>query len=864
MIDTLRGLIEAQVRQSPDAVALLAPDRAPLSYAQLLAHVDRTASVLRRFGIQRGDRVAVVLPNGPEMAAAFLAIAAGATCAPLNPGYRADEYDFHLADLNARALVLLAGAESPARKCASQRGIPTLELEAGPAAGLFELRAGITAPVSDEGFAQPGDIALLLHTSGTTSRPKIVPLTQANLCTSARNIQTALELTAADRCLNVMPLFHIHGLLGALLSSLGCGASVVCTPGFQAARFFEWLPRFQPTWYTAVPTMHQAVLSEAPHRAEAIAGVRLRLIRSCSAPLPPQVMAELERVFQAPVIESYGMTEASHQMASNPLPPRKRTPGSVGIAAGPGIAIMDENWNALPAGTRGEVAVSGANVTSGYENNPEANAGAFAGGWFRTGDQGYLDDEGYLFLTGRLKEIINRGGEKISPREIDEVLLDHPAVAQALAFAVPHSTQGEDVGAAVVFRPGAAATQEELRGFAAQRLADFKVPRTLVLLEEIPKGPTGKPQRIGLAERLGVGATQGRPSFEPPRTETEERLARIWSSVLKRGPVGIRDDFFALGGDSLRAIALSTEIEKAFGKRLPAASFLSEPTIEALARRLAEDGGTASPSSLVPLQPYGARTPLFCVHASPGTVLLYRQLAGRLAPDQPVHGLQSVGLDGDRAPLTTVSEMAAHYIEAIQKARPAGPYFLLGHCQGAYIALEMAAQLQERGESVGFLGVVSTDGAAREPASLHGQFQYHWSRLSRLTARQKWGYLVGRLGYRWQRVRQTGAELLSRLWLACGRPLPLALLRQRLDELNHRAGAAYRPRTFRGRITYLHGDGDHSLEAAALWERLASEGVHILKVPGRAAGVLREPHAGALARTLRDCLPDSAQSSVAQ
>ncbi|MGD0013728.1 MAG: alpha/beta fold hydrolase, partial [Bryobacteraceae bacterium] len=353
-------------------------------------------------------------------------------------------------------------------------------------------------------------------------------------------------------------------------------------------------------------------------------------------------------------------------------------------------------------------------------------------------------------------------------------------------------------------------------------------------------------------------------SFDPPRTETEKRLARIWSSVLKLEAVGIREDFFALGGDSLRAVALATEIEKAFGKRLPAAVFLPEPTIEALARRLAEDGSAVAPSCLVPLQPSGGRTPLFCVHASPGTVLLYRQLAGRLAPDQPVHGLQAVGLDGDQAPLTTVGEMAAHYIEAIHEAHLAGPYSLLGHCQGAYIALEMAVQLQERGESVGFLGVVSTDATAREPSSVHGHFQRHWARLSRLTARQKWGYLAWRLDYRWQRVRQAGAELLCRLWLACGRPLPPALLRQRIDELNHRAGAAYRPRAFRGRITYFHGDGDPSLEAPAFWERLASEGVDVLKVPGRGAGVLREPHAGTLARTLRECLPDSPQSSVAQ
>ena len=848
MSGTLRELIETQARKSPDAMALLAPGRAPLSYAQLLAHVDHTVIALRRCGIRRGDRVAVVLPNGPAMATAFLAVASGATCAPLNPAYRAEEYDFYLADLNARALVLSDGAESPARRCAADRGIPVLELDEGPAAGLFDLHAVASAATASGGFAEPSDTALVLHTSGTTSRPKMVPLTHANLCASARNIQTALELTAADRCLNIMPLFHIHGLLGALLSSLGCGASAVSTAGFQAAEFFEWLDRFQPTWYTAVPTMHQAILREAPRHTDGTARARLRLIRSCSAALPPQAMAELERVFGAPVIESYGMTEASHQMASNPLPPRKRKPGSVGIAAGPELAVVDDDWIPAPAGTRGEVAVRGANLTPGYENNPEANSRAFAGGWFRTGDQGYLDDEGYLFLTGRAKEIINRGGEKISPREIDEVLLDHPAVAQALAFAVPHPTLGEDVCAAVVFRTGAAAAPEDLRAFAAERLADFKVPRSIVPLEEIPKGPTGKPQRIGLAQKLGL---RGEPASDPPRTPTEKRLAAIWSSVLECGPAGVRDNFFALGGDSLRAVTLLAAVERTFGRRLPEASFLQVPTIEALARSLGDDGDSPAPSPLVPLRPSGERPPLFCIHGAAGAALLYRELAAQLAPDQPVYGLQSAGLDGRQAPLTTVRDMARHYIAALRTVQLAGPYSLLGQCLGAYIVLEMAAQLHESGESVRFLGIASTDGPAREPKSLPGQFRYHWSRLSRLTAGQRWAYLADRLGYRWQRVSRAAVDHVCHLWLLCGRPLPAALLRRRIHDLNQRAGLACEPRPFHGSITYFQGDGDPFAETATYWGTLATAGLHLVKVPGRGAEVLGKPNAAALAKWIQ-------------
>jgi acyl-CoA synthetase (AMP-forming)/AMP-acid ligase II len=314
-----------------------------------------------------------------------------------------------------------------------------------------------------------------------------------------------LELAPGDVCLNIMPLFHIHGLIAATLASLSAGAAVCCTPGFNAFRMFAWLEEVKPTWYTAVPTMHQAILQLAPRNAGIIQSARLRFIRSSSASLPAPVMQALEETFNVPVIEAYGMTEAAHQMAANPLPPAPRFPGAVGIAAGPEIATMDADGNLLAPGELGEVVIRGRNVTTGYENNPKANAENFVAGWFRTGDQGIIDEHGYLRLTGRLKEQINRGGEKVSPLEIDAVLLDHPAVAQCLAFAVPHDKLGEDVAAAIVLREGAEATEHELRDFAAVRLAQFKVPRTIVFLDEIPKGATGKLQRIGLAAKLGLG-----------------------------------------------------------------------------------------------------------------------------------------------------------------------------------------------------------------------------------------------------------------------------------------------------------------------------------------------------------------------
>ena len=509
-------LFECLQSGADDDPAIGAPDRTDLTYDGLRTLVAATVARLNELGIGRNDAVAIVLPNGPEMATAFVAVASAATAAPLNPGYRGEEYKFYLSDLDAKALIVAKGDDTPARAVATEQGIAILELVADAAApaGSFTLDSAPDAepdaapdaePARHGGPAAADDIALVLHTSGTTSRPKIVPLTHINVSASARNIAATTKLEAKDRCLNIMPLFHIHGLIAAVSSSLSAGASIFCTPGFNALKYFGWLDQAEASWCTAVPTMHQAILTRAARNKEIIAAHPLRFLRSSSSSLPPQVMTALEETFGCPVIEAYGMTEAAHQMACNPLPPETRKAGTVGRAAGPEMAIMAEtDATLLDRGQTGEIVIRGSNVTLGYANNPKANEQAFTDGWFRTGDQGVMDEDGYVAITGRLKEIINRGGEKISPREVDEVLMDHPAVLQVVTFAVPHDKLGEEVAAAVVLREGEEASVSDIRDFAAQRLADFKVPRRIVMLDEIPKGATGKLQRIGLAEKLGL------------------------------------------------------------------------------------------------------------------------------------------------------------------------------------------------------------------------------------------------------------------------------------------------------------------------------------------------------------------------
>ena len=506
-VSTIAALLEAG---DGDHSAISAPGGVPLTYGALRSLVADTVKGLRARGIQPNDRVAYVLDNGPEAATTFLSVAAGATAAPLNPAYRADEYEFYLSDLGAKLLIVAQGKVSSSIDVAAKLGVPVARLVAHSerGAGTFSLEfedAERASSSASGDFANPDDVALVLHTSGTTSRPKIVPLTQRNVCASARNVRQTLALTPDDRNLSIMPLFHIHGLIASLLAPLSAGAEVSCSPGFNALKFFGWIAEVKPTWYTAVPTMHQAILARAPKNADVVAESRLRFIRSSSSALPPTVIAQLERVFRAPVVEAYGMTEAAHQMASNPLPPRARKPGTVGPNAGPEVRIVDDRWNTVPRGMTGEIVIRGENVTRGYENNPAANETAFFDGWFRTGDQGTMDDDGYVSITGRLKEIINRGGEKISPREVDEIIMEHPAVHQCVTFGMPHEMLGEEVAAAIVLKEGAACDDRELRQFASVRLADFKVPKKILILKEIPVGATGKLQRIGLAQKLGLG-----------------------------------------------------------------------------------------------------------------------------------------------------------------------------------------------------------------------------------------------------------------------------------------------------------------------------------------------------------------------
>ena len=619
-------LVRRWATATPHAIAIEAPEANSLSFSALDASLDTLVGDLRRAGVSQGARVACVVEDGRATAVTVLALMRAGSCAPLNPLYRRRDFERYLSDLRADALIVDERVSTEASAVADTLGIPTITLErAGGADGVLRLRragARLAAPEPIPSDAvEPDATALLLHTSGTTARPKLVPLSHRNLASATAALCETLGLSSSDRYVNVMPLFHIHGL-SAVFASLRVGARVFCPAGFDAPRFFDWYAAFHPTWYTAAPTIHRAILDRAPSHRDLIRAHPLRFIRSASSAMPPQLIEEMEATFGAPFVEAYGMTEASPTIASNRVPPALRKRGSVGRAAGTEVAILEADGALLPPGATGEVATRGANVMHGYEMNPEATSAAFSGTWFRTGDVGHLDADGDLFITGRIKDIINRGGEKIAPREVEERLLDHPAVKEAVVFPVIDERLGQDVAAAVVLRDGMTCTPRGLKEFVATELADFKVPRYVAVLDALPRGATAKLQRDRMAALIGddliraqaahaasAADASARDSGKDHALETE--LAALWSELLRKGTVERDADFFQLGGDSILAIRLLARVHDTFGVELPMLSLFEEAsTVAGMAREIGEAQGTVSTGTPIPHLPRDADAPL--------------------------------------------------------------------------------------------------------------------------------------------------------------------------------------------------------------------------------------------------------------
>jgi acyl-CoA synthetase (AMP-forming)/AMP-acid ligase II len=576
---TLFDLLRTHARERADAPAILAPGRPALTHGRLAEEIERFAETMAAQGIGRGDRIALALPTDADAGLALYAAILTATCTPLDAAIDFDSSTRLLRRMRIDVLIVAAGADTPVVAAARALAIPVLRLAAREAApcGVFDLIGRTQRAPVPRTPAQPEDVALVMQTSGTTSEPKIVPATHATL------LWTSLQqpIGPDDRALHVAPLHTRSGLGLGLLAPLASGASVVITGSFDRTQFVDWLDTYRPTYYSASPTVQLAVVDALAERAPA-SPLSLRFVRSSSSALPPAVQARLEAVVGVPVIQGYGMTE-SGLVAQNPLPPRERRAGSTGLVKVDELRVRGDDGQALPAGGVGEIVVRGRGVMRGYEGDPEANALAFVDGWFRTGDLGYVDDDGYLFLTGRIKELINRGGLKVSPSEVDELFMRHPEVREAATFGIAHASLGEDVVTAIVLRESASATADQLRDFALRRLAAHKVPSSVLIVDELPKNASGKVQRGALATLLAPAV---RARYVPPRDDTEALVARLFGELLMQPRVGALDHFFHLGGDSLRAAQMIARVAEATGREVELPALFEAPTVALFAARL--------------------------------------------------------------------------------------------------------------------------------------------------------------------------------------------------------------------------------------------------------------------------------------
>jgi oxalate---CoA ligase len=861
--------LEWPASATPDAIALLAPGRDPLTYHQLWNHVQASREALASFGIQSGEVTALVLPGGPELIIAFLAVASMGACAPLDPTLTESECHFYLGRLGARTVIVQE--PGPAAQAARSLGMRIVTIRAG----VFELRDS-GQPLRTVG--RTTDAALLLFTSASTDSPKLVPLTWRNLHWMAVHDSRALQLTAADRLLSLMPLFHLHGL-ATVLTQLSCGGSVIATAGFEPCGFPEWLTGLRPTWFTSSPPLNRAILTLARQQPEVYRDIPLRFIRAGTAPSEPQLLTLLEEATGVPVLNGYGLTETGGVARSTC---KFRKAGSVGRSSGLELAILDASGNILAPGCEGEIAVRGPSVTFGYLDNPEANQSSFRDGWFRTGDIGRMDEEEFLFITGRLKEIINRGGKKIAPQDVESALLGHPAVQDAAACAIPHRTLGEDVIAAVVLRPRTSASESELRQFVASQLAPFKVPRRIVLIDSIPRTSTGKLRRGVLAETLrSQTSLRGAPATQPIEP-AESMLIDIWRRILGVQHIDVLDSFFALGGDSLAAAVMLAEAQRvtnAGPELLARVDFFDTPTIQELARIVMECSvnpaanlGTsdAGVNRILALRRTGSRVPFFCFPASAQDPYYLRHFSKRLDDEQPFFVVCHRDPIRDKR-LLPVEDLARSSVEAIRRQWPDGPYILGGHCYGGVVAFEAALQLMSQGQEVKCL--VLFDAATPGYPKVHRQWRRYVTKLRELALELRPGKIamtaqamrqhLHALGRIFARRRKGSA---SRVFTAIG--AAALVTGQEEKTLNGMAMWEYTPRQFPAPIVhFIAADQPVSTEVLSDprlgWSDFARGGLTVRRVPGDHNSILSIENTAQLVDQLNELLPRRALVRIA-
>ena len=703
------GAIRAHALLQPSAHALLAPHREPCTYARLHEHIDRLSECIGRELSAQNRIIAVALPNGPDLFSALVAAMSAGTCAPVAASVPGEEMDAFLGDIRPALVITDADGLRRHREFFERHGVAVacVSGERGEA-GVFAVDVlPASVPCGGPGLACDADVVLLVRTSGTTTAPRVVPHTMPRLMHSAEAVVAAVGLTPSDRCLNARPLHHLHALMHVIGASIVAGASVVCPPEPGAAALVEGFRTYDPTWYSASPPVHRdllAIVRAAPERVRP----RLRFARSSSAALDPDVAAGLEAALGMPILQGYGMSEAP-VIALNPMPPGVRKHASVGRPIGCEVRIEDEAGRARGPNLIGEVVIRGTNVAPAYALGDRRIADA--SGWFHTGDSGMLDDDGYLFLTGRLNELINVGGEKVAPANVERALRSHVAVAEAVVFALPHPTLGEHVGATVVAQAGFAVEPEQIIAHATALLPRHSVPNVVHVASAIARDANGKVRRRELAVAFAAARDAARQSpgrSRPNDDSLRHALARIWEEVLERPQVELDENFFAAGGDSLRAVRVMAKIETALGVALPADMMLRAPTIDGLARAVLAQTRDEQRSRLIALRPHGSRPPLIYFDGDiNGGGLYARFLLDALDPDQPIYVLRPYGVFGDPVP-PTVEIMAEADAALIARAIPSRTYRLAGYCNGGVVAFEVARRLEGSGLRVDVLALIGS------------------------------------------------------------------------------------------------------------------------------------------------------------
>lgn len=859
---TMYDVVRHWADKTPNCPALIQHGSEPLSYGDLLGSIDAMGTTLNSWGLGRNDRIAIVHPGGRDMAAAILGIWSYATPVPLNPENTLGEFALQMRDMRVKAIAILADMDTPARRAATDLDLPIFDLRPNANGGMSLTAISRTEALSDanSGPVQPDDIVAVLATSGTTSHSKIVPIRHRQL--TARNEIAAadLGLTPDDRGLNMLRLYHSGGLGQGISTPLIAGSSVAVLTDFSVDGILETLDKEQVTWCAASYAVYHAIHPHLETRRPSIERIasRLRFMRSGTGPLNATIAEEVESAFGVPIVVTYGTSEAGSSTSDPPNQPRPDR-SSVGKRAHAGVNILDETGTPLRQGATGEIAVRGPTVFDGYENDDAANRIAFIGGWFRTGDIGHFDDDGYLFITGRIKEMINRGGQNITPIEIDDALLAHPDIIAASSFPIPHPTLGEDVAAAVVTRDGGNLDQATLSQFLRGRLADYKVPRQMFFTTEIPKGPTGKVQRHKLSEVFASApGVQADAKTTPNRDPTflEHRLQILWAAALGRDHIGLDDDFFQLGGDSLQAVELFLRIEKTLGHPLPRSVLFEAGTVAAMAKRIE---AASSAGCVVPIRSNGQQPPLFCIHDINGQVLNFRALAQYLDNDQPVYGLQSAGLDHSEPPLVRIEDMAARYITEMRQVQPSGPYYVGGYSMGGWIAYEIAQQLRQMGQPVALLALFDTNPRqGRGRATLSAWLGHHRDHISGLRTADIAPYLARRLFNMGAMVETKAREsLFSKAWrMAENRGKTIPKILHRPIEANLMAVRSYQPRPYEGDAVLFKAAPYAWMpkDAHEGWRILIGGDLEIRSVPGNHDNLLEEPHVWDVAAALSDCL----------